>query len=538
MRGFDFWDYINITMKIKKHVRRFDLGEIRSATRTPQGFLMCPGFATRVGVFPYLNADGSVRNELRHPDDVFDPASLETLKYAPVTIEHPPEMITPKNVGKYGKGHTTERVEVNRNMIDVDLIVENEEAIRAIEDQGIRELSCGYAADVVDESGVYNGAPYDCRQKNIKYNHLALVKRGRAGPEIRLRLDSSDAIMQDLPKPAENTFSQESSVVDADIPGENGTKKVIILGREVDLPSDIAEAIQDYKDRFDEMRAKLSQMEESMGKRNDNKDVDINQPGVSPQVKVEQQTPDGRGASGKTPAKPGTITGGPSAKADDEEMDEDEKGIIGGSKSNSKEEGAKELADNESEEMDDAEEGKGEGGAEDPLNKLKKDWDEAKKKVDEEFKGKMDEFAAASMNQPEKKEDGMSKEEIQKMIRARAKLERQAEKLVPFTVSKRFDSMTDKEILASVIKHRHPKADLEGKSKTYLQSRFDSITESLSEEGTVDRQRAGRELLGLGGGRFDSKETNEADPTQARLKMLSESKELYKQPLSASKKLN
>jgi len=78
-------------MSIKKQVRRFDLGEIKSATRTPQGFLKCPGFATRTGVFPYLNADGSIRNELRHPDDVNDPESLATLKNATVTIEHPPE---------------------------------------------------------------------------------------------------------------------------------------------------------------------------------------------------------------------------------------------------------------------------------------------------------------------------------------------------------------------------------------------------------------------------------------------------------------
>lgn len=526
-------------MKINIQVRRFDLGEIKSATRTPQGFLMCPGFATRVGVFPYMNSDGSIRNELRHPDDVNDPESLKTLKFAPVTIEHPPEMVGPLNVHKYGKGHTSDRVEVNRDMIDTDLILQDQEAIDAVEKKGMRELSSGYTADVVEEKGVFNGSPYDCRQKNIRYNHVAIVKRGRAGPEVRLRLDSQDAAMQDAdaPKPGANIFSQESSVNDGDVSEGGETKKVIILGREVDLPSDVAEAIQEYKDRFDEMRAKLSQLEESMGKVR--KDEDVSQKGISPQVKVEQQTPDGRKAGGKTPPKPGSETG----RQDDEMEDEDETGVIGGLKPNSKEGGGKALADGEEDEKEDDEPAseKGGGSSESDIDKLKKDMEEKQGKHDAEMealKGKMDEIAASSMNQPEKKDGGtkMDSADVQKFARARGKLERQAEKLVPASISNRFDSMTDKEIYAAVIKFRHPKADLADKSRTYLQSRFDSITETLAEEGTKERQNAGKALLGLGGSRMDSEEKTTADPAQARAKMLREGREMYKQPLSASRK--
>src|ERR1700690_3055950 len=96
-------------MNIEQGVRRYDLGELRKATRTPQGFLMAPGFATRTGVFPYRTAKGEMRYELRHPDDVMDPTSMATLKNAPYTLDHPPEMINPSNVAKYRKGHTTER---------------------------------------------------------------------------------------------------------------------------------------------------------------------------------------------------------------------------------------------------------------------------------------------------------------------------------------------------------------------------------------------------------------------------------------------
>lgn len=533
-----------------RQARRFDFGELKSATRTPQGFLMCPGFATRCGVFPYKMANGQIRRELRHPDDVLDPKSIATLKNAVVTVEHPPVMLNPKNVAQYRKGHTGERVEVNRDMIDVDLIIEDQDAIDAVEKNGMRELSSGYDADIVEEEGTYNGAPYDFRQKNIVYNHVAIVKNGRAGPEVRLRLDSADAVMQSetIPRPAEAVFSQESGVVDAEESGK--TKKVVVLGREVDLPSDVADAVQDMMDRFDEMRAKQSILEDEMSTkaRTDKKDVDINQKGVSPQVKVEQQGPDGRSAPGKTKAAPGTITGGPSAKADDEEEekgDEDEHGVVGGVKPNSKSGGEKALKDASEDpaghEDDEPASEKGGGAAQNPVDRLKKDMEEKQGKHDAEMAGlqkKMDEFASASQNQPEKKPDGekMDSADVQKMVRARAKLERQAEKLVPFSVSKRFDSMSDSEILAAVIKTRSPKADLEGKGHVYLQSRFDSIVESLEEEGTNDRQRAGKALLGAGGARFDAEERADSDPEAARRKMISDTREMYKQPLAANKK--
>jgi hypothetical protein len=264
---------------------------------------------------------------------------------------------------------------------------------------------------------------------------------------------------------------------------------------------------------------------------------------------VEQQGPDGRGAGGKTGAKPGTITG-PVGKADDEEEekdDEDEHGVSGGVKSNSKEKGGAELADDEEmdeDEHDDEDEhededekeddepaaGKGGGAMQSPLDLLRKDMEGMQKKIDE--------YAAASMNQGEKKPEGgkMDSADAEKRARARGKLERQAEKLVPLSVSQKFDSMTDREILCAVIKHRHPKADLEGKKVGYLQSRFDGIVEQISEEQSNKRTDTGRALFGINGGRMDSEERKDADPDQARRNMVASGRELWKQPLSGSKK--
>ena len=568
-----------------KQVRRFDLGQMGAATRTPQGFLKVPGYATRVGVFPYMDGDGKVRRELRHPDDVFDAKSMESLKYAPVTIEHPPEMITPSNVAQYSVGHTTERVEKQADKLDTDLIIEQEKGIDAVEKDGVRELSCGYTADIVEESGDWNGAPYDFRQTNILYNHLAMVKRGRAGPEIRMRLDSKDAVMQES-IPPRGEFSQESAMdEETNAVGEPSTKRIVLNGQELELPSDAADTIQDYMDRFDEMRAKLSELEEEMkARRNDKNDADIDQKGISPQVKVEQQGPDGRGAGGKTPARPGTITGGPSAKSDkekDEHDDEDEHGIIGGMKANSRGKGGAELADEESEEdchdadaggsgmapsglSNDAEEkekekgdfeaapsAQGGGAAMSSVDRLKKDLDGIEaaygKKMDsgmrrkfDHFRAKFDNFAAESFGKDEKHAD-RGDSASQKAVRERVKLERLAEKLVPSQIVAKFDSMSDDQVRATVIKHRHPKADLSGKSSDYLQMRFDTLCEDfeyVDEDARSLRRDAGRRMLGLDRNDAEGEEhqDSEIDPNQARLKMIKTSRDEYKSNLSATKK--
>jgi hypothetical protein len=527
-------------MSTHRSVKRFDLGEMREATTTPQGFLLVPGFATRTGVFPYMDGNGDIRRELRHPDDVFDPKSLATLKYAPVTLEHPPVTVSPENAAQYSKGHTTERVEVNREMVDVDLIVEHQDAIDAVQKGGIRELSSGYIADIVEEEGTYNGAPYNFRQINIRYNHLAMVRKGRAGPEVRMRLDAADAVMRndEVSIPARAEMSQESAVSDADI---ESTKTIVIAGKEVQLQNDVADAIQDMFDRYDEMRAKQSELEEQMAKSQDRKDVDINGPKPSPQMKVEQQGADGRGASGKSAAGGKIGPGEKTVHPDSEEEKEDGEGQEeqGGMSKNSRD---ADMEDKKDEEKDckDAEEkeekkdyeaapaGQGGGAATSPVDQLKKDLDEARKNFDV-MAGKMDAMAAESMNKGEAKPDRMDSKAFRSAVQKRVKLERTASKLVPFEVAAKFDSMTDEQIQKTVIKHVHPKADLADKSPVYLQSRFDSIIETHEESSVEGRREIGRQFM-------ERKDADEVSPDQARLRMIKETREQWKQPLSGSKK--
>ena len=64
------------------------------------------------------------------------------------------------------------------------LVVWDAESIRAIDSGEQREISCAYRYDPVMEPGEYEGMKYDGRMVNIIANHVALVREGRAGPDV------------------------------------------------------------------------------------------------------------------------------------------------------------------------------------------------------------------------------------------------------------------------------------------------------------------------------------------------------------------
>ena len=60
-------------------VQRFDRFEIQ-ATKTPEGFIQDSPVIGRVGILEYRQPDGSIRKELRPPEEAFHADSLATLK--------------------------------------------------------------------------------------------------------------------------------------------------------------------------------------------------------------------------------------------------------------------------------------------------------------------------------------------------------------------------------------------------------------------------------------------------------------------------
>ncbi len=179
---------------MSKTVKRFDLSQMTAVERTPQGFLRAPAYLTRTGVFKYRMADGSLLRELRHPDEVFNDDALKTLRGVPVTNDHPPEMVTPTNVKQYMVGFTADGVEREGNKLRTVMTITDEQCITDVE-KGRQQVSCGYTCELDETPGVFDGEEYDVVQRKIVYNHVAVVDRGRAGPEIRIRMDADSAVM-------------------------------------------------------------------------------------------------------------------------------------------------------------------------------------------------------------------------------------------------------------------------------------------------------------------------------------------------------
>lgn len=184
-----------------EHGLAFDTGSVADGERaevTPGGMLRAPAWVTRAGVFIYQLANGQTRRELRPPEEVFAEDSLRTLELVPVTMEHPEPIGTPvtaDNARDLSIGTVGDRVRVDGDRVRVGLRLSDPDAVGKVQRREISELSAGYWRRLEHTPGVWRGIAYDAIQRDIRYNHVALVRKGRAGPDVRIRLDAHGAVM-------------------------------------------------------------------------------------------------------------------------------------------------------------------------------------------------------------------------------------------------------------------------------------------------------------------------------------------------------
>jgi hypothetical protein len=97
-------------------------------------------------------------------------------------------LVNSDNAEIYSIGSTGESVTTDENSVAIKFSVHRKDAIKKVA-LGKRELSLGYNLDLEEEAGVWDGVPYTHRQKNIRYNHLAIVDQARAGRMARINMD-------------------------------------------------------------------------------------------------------------------------------------------------------------------------------------------------------------------------------------------------------------------------------------------------------------------------------------------------------------
>ena len=168
-----------------KSVIRFDSMPMPRAYFTPEGYLKDRPILTSCGIFEYMD-NGKVRRELRLPEDVFSPESLSSYLGKPVVLTHDAGLIDKDNVADNQIGTILSKGERSGDDVKAEIIIHDTDAMKSA---GLKELSLGYNLDLDETPGVWNGQRYDAVQKNIRINHLALVREARAGEQARLNLD-------------------------------------------------------------------------------------------------------------------------------------------------------------------------------------------------------------------------------------------------------------------------------------------------------------------------------------------------------------
>lgn len=174
-------------------VLRLDSIPLDGAQFTKEGYLMDRPVVTTTGIFEYTLPDGSIRRELRLPEDVFDAGSLETYKGKPIILTHAGGRIDASNVQGEHIGTILSDGYQDGEDVRAEIVIHDPSVVKR---SGLKELSLGYECDFDETPGEWEGQTYDAIQHNIRINHLAVVHKARAGEKARLNIDGEDEILK------------------------------------------------------------------------------------------------------------------------------------------------------------------------------------------------------------------------------------------------------------------------------------------------------------------------------------------------------
>jgi len=222
--------------------------------RSADGYLIATAKCVRTGIQIYLGdevgkPDMKVVRVYRAPEQVSDAASLQTFSHAPITVDHPAELVTADNVKSLAVGEVSTAAKWDGEWVTLPLILKDAAAIQSVEG-GKRELSAGYTCELEFTPGMTaDGEAYDAVQKNIRINHLALVDRARAGSQARI----GDGAKTWGPAPIPPATDKEpQSMTDA-------LRTVIVDGLSVSTTDQGAQAITTLLQRIADAATKASQ---------------------------------------------------------------------------------------------------------------------------------------------------------------------------------------------------------------------------------------------------------------------------------------
>ena len=240
-------------------MQRFD-NVVFKATKTAEGFIRDTPIVGRTGILLYRNADGTERREYRPPDEAFKADSLASLMGKPITIGHK-AFVTAGNAAQVAPvGSVLSAGRQDGNNIVADIVIYNL-------DTDARELSCGYTLDLDEKPGITpDGQHYDAVQRNIVYNHLAIVPQGRAGV-ARLNVDGEQVIDEEEQKEEQKMAEMTKVRLDAGIEYDCAPEVKVEIEK---MRKDSAE----MKKEFDKLQAKYDALDAELKKEQEGRKAD------------------------------------------------------------------------------------------------------------------------------------------------------------------------------------------------------------------------------------------------------------------------
>lgn len=213
-------------------VQLVDRAEIRTMRQLDDGRVVVTAFAAKGGnVQRYLGSEVGMPDRefvdvYRPVEEVFHKDSMASAAYKAVTLNHPQMMVDSSNWKELAIGFTSGDVARDGDFISIPMMLTDGAAIKDAAGNQVKECSVGYTCDLDFTAGTTeDGKTYDAVQRKIRWNHLAIVKHGRANQADEDPVATGDT----KPQPGE--------------PKPMNLQKVMVDGIEIDATPQAAQVI-------------------------------------------------------------------------------------------------------------------------------------------------------------------------------------------------------------------------------------------------------------------------------------------------------
>lgn len=260
-----------------------DKATVGGVKETKEGYLVATSRVARTGVQEYLAKElgdiaadrdpNSVVRVYRHADQVFHKDSLASITRLPVTIGHPEEDVTADNWAKLAVGEIGDAYSTEPEWIVVNPMLKDADAVKAARTTH-PELSMGYSANIVKAR---DGLDADFEVTDIRYNHIALVPKARAGEKARIG-DNWGVIPIDDSKPGvlPTTEGGQMAELKTVVLGDSAVQVAVADAAAIDkFKAEAAKALKDAKALTDSKDEEIGKLKAELVKAQDAAKIDV-----------------------------------------------------------------------------------------------------------------------------------------------------------------------------------------------------------------------------------------------------------------------